>query len=86
MNNELVESINNVPLPDNLNKTLKMAELTASINDLKLGKSGGPDGILPEMLKYTLHEIASNLLPFYNRILVTGFFPEPCLKANYVLY
>ena len=51
-----------------------MAELTASINDLKLGKSGGPDGILPEMLNYRLHEIVSILLPFYYRILVTGLF------------
>lgn len=29
------------------------------------------------MLKYTLHERTSILLPFYNRILVIGFFPEP---------
>ena len=76
--NEPVEPINDA---DILNKPFTMAELTASINDLKLGKSGGPDGILPEMLKYTLHEIASILLPFYNRILVTGLFPEPWSKS-----
>lgn len=80
-NNEPVESVYDDGLHSNLNRLFTTAELTASINDMKLGKSGGPDGILPEMLKYTLHEIVPILLPFYNRILVTGYFPEPWSKS-----
>ena len=58
-----------------------MAELTASINGLNLGKSGGPNGILPEMLKYTLHEIASIMLPLYDMILITRLFQEQWSKS-----
>ena len=61
---------------DNFSKPFTMDELKSRVNDLKLGKAGEPDGILHEMIKYTLYEIAQILLPFYNRILITGEFPE----------
>lgn len=57
-----------------------MSELVSSVNDLKLGKlgkAGGPNGIVAEMIKATLQEIAPILLPFYNIILSTSTFPTP---------
>lgn len=33
------------------------------------------------MLRYTLHERAQILIPFYNRILITGPFLEPLSKS-----
>ena len=58
-----------------------MNELIASVNALKIGKASGPDGILAEMIKCTLHEIAPVLLPLYNRILNTGHFPSAWSKS-----
>ena len=51
-------------------------ELLSSVNALKLGTSGGPDGTLSEVIKSTINIIGPVLLPFYNRILRTGLFPQ----------
>ena len=47
-----------------------------SILNLKVGKSTGPSGILSEMIKCTLTAMSDILLPLYNAILVTSYFPE----------
>ena len=52
-----------------------MSELISSVNGLKVGKASGHDGILAEMIKTTLHEIAPILLPYYNKILSAWQFP-----------
>ncbi|MEW8484144.1 MAG: hypothetical protein AB2705_03130 [Candidatus Thiodiazotropha sp.] len=49
-------------------------ELYKSIKTLKLGRSGGPDGIVAEMITETVSTIAPVLLMLYNKILVTGKF------------
>ena len=53
-----------------------MSELGCSIRDLKLGKSGGPDGIIPEMISHTINEMSDIFLTLFNKILETGRFPE----------
>ena len=61
---------------DTLNAPFTMPELRCSIRDLKLGKSGGPDGIVPEMITHTTNEMADIFLTLFNKILETGCLPE----------
>ncbi|MEW8544944.1 MAG: reverse transcriptase family protein [Candidatus Thiodiazotropha sp.] len=68
-------------LDDYFNEPFSMDELTSSVNKLKLGKAGGPDGILSEMIKSTCSIVAPVLLSLYNRILELGNFPEPWGKS-----
>ena len=43
---------------ETFNAPFTMTELRCSIKDIKLGKSGGPDGIVPEMITHTTNEMA----------------------------
>ena len=53
-----------------------MSELRCSIRELKLGKSGGPDGIIPELITNTMNEMSEIFLALFNKIFETGCFPE----------
>ena len=63
---------------DTFNVPFSMTELRCIIRDLKLGKSEGPDGIVPEMITHTTNEMADIFLTLFNKIhvLETGCFPE----------
>ena len=61
---------------DTFNAPFTMSELRCSIRDLKLSKSGGPDGIIPEMITHTIYEMSDIFLTLFNTILETGRFPE----------
>ena len=73
-------NVNLLPELENIdaifNTPFSLEELQKSIISLKVGKSTGPSGILPEMIKCTLTDITDLLLPLYNTILVTSDFPE----------
>ena len=51
-------------------------ELHKSIKTLKLGRSGGSDGIIAEMINETISTIARVLLTLYNKIWLSGTFPN----------
>ena len=61
---------------DVFNVPFTMSELRNSIKNLKLGKSGGPDGLLAEMIINTINDISTVLLPLFNAILMKGEYPE----------
>ncbi|MEW8546755.1 MAG: reverse transcriptase family protein, partial [Candidatus Thiodiazotropha sp.] len=52
------------------------AEVRKGIMKLKSGKSGGPDGIVSEMLRNTLLDICPVLVVLFNKIFDLGDFPE----------
>ena len=53
---------------DMFNDELTMSELQNSKNSLKLGKSGGPDGLVAEIIIHTSNGISTILLPLFNKI------------------
>ena len=61
---------------DIFNQEFTMSELQNSIKCLKLGKSGGPDGLVAEMIINTTNGISTILLPLFNKILTLGEYPE----------
>ena len=61
---------------DTFNAPFSMSELRCSIRELKLGKSGGPDGIIPELITNTMNEMSEIFLALFNKIFETGCFPE----------
>ena len=70
--------INNVDnnVNDIFNMTFTEYELHKSIKTLKLGRSGGSDGIIAEMINETVSTIARVLLTLYNKIWLSGTFPN----------
>ena len=46
-----------------------MDELNTALNNTKLGKSSGPDGILPEILVFGGDHLKSSLLLLFNPFL-----------------
>ena len=53
---------------DMFNEEFTISELQNSKNSLKLGKSGGPDGLVAEMLINTINGISTFLLPLFDKI------------------
>ena len=60
-------------------------EVTASIRNLKLGKSAGPDKIVSEMLKYVDQNVADFLVQLFNKLNDEGIFPKEWSKSIIVL-
>ena len=61
---------------DVFNTPFHISEIRKSIRNLKLGKSGGLDGIVPEMVINTMNDISEILLILFNEIFNTGCFPN----------
>ena len=66
---------------DMFNSPFTEEELKTSISALKNGKASGPDGILAEMIKSTMHKILPILLLLYNKILSSGEFPHEWMRS-----
>ena len=58
------------------NEEFTMSELQSSTKSLKLGNSGGPDGLVAEMIINTTNGISTILLPLFNKILTLREYPE----------
>ncbi|MEW8548565.1 MAG: endonuclease/exonuclease/phosphatase family protein, partial [Candidatus Thiodiazotropha sp.] len=56
-------------------------EIIKAVKSLKMGKSAGLDGVLPEMFFHSLHLILPLLTRFFNRLFKTGDFPESWGKS-----
>lgn len=63
-------------LNDALNEPFTMSDLQNRIKSLKVGKSGGLDGLLAEMIINTVNGILSILVPIFNKILAFWEYPE----------
>lgn len=58
-----------------LDVEITVYEINKAVKNLKQSKSGGPDQLLNEFLKYGFDALRPYLLKLYNIILSTGFFP-----------
>ena len=59
-----------------------MDELNTALNNTKLGKSSGPDGILPEILVFGGDYLKSSLLLLFNHFWDTEVIPGDLIDAN----
>ena len=59
-----------------------MDELNTALNNTKLGKSSGPDGILREILVFGGDYLRSSLLLLFNRFWDTEVIPGDLIDAN----
>ena len=57
-----------------------------NIKCIRSGKSGGPDGILIEMLKTTILLICPILTNLLNKVMDSGEFPEAWGEVYYALF
>ena len=51
-------------------------EILKAVKSLKLGKSAGLDGVMPEMFVYGIEYILPMITRFFNRLFKTGDFPD----------
>ena len=58
------------------NADIMEEEILKAVKSLKLGKSAGLDGVIPEMLVYVIQYILPMLTRFFNRLFETGDFPD----------
>ena len=59
-----------------LNIMLSEQEIRVAINQLKLGKSCGPDNVINELFRYGVDALLPYLLKLYNTVFDSGCFPE----------
>ncbi len=81
-NNEDEQIINELeekekqPEFNTLSYTIKTHEIHSAINELKIGKAAGPDGISSEIIKACAPVITPVLDKMFNKILTTGNYPK----------
>ena len=63
-----------------------MDELNTALNNTKLGKSSGPDGILPEILVFGGDYLKSSLLLLFNCFWDTEVIPGDLIDANITVF
>ena len=61
---------------DELNIMLSEQEIRVAINQLKLGKSCGPDNVINELFRYGVDALLPYLLKLFNTVFDSGCFPE----------
>ena len=66
---------------DNLDLPITEEEIRASIRNLNLNRSGGPDGLCIEMFKVTVDIIMPYLHDLFNYLYEHGIFPEDWCKS-----
>ena len=64
-----------------LNKPISKEEVKQAIVRLKTGKSGGLDGVVPEMLKCSGEETVDFLAKLFNKIFDSGIYPKDWSQA-----
>ena len=69
------------PKKDIFDAPISEEEVKNNIKHIRSGKSGGPDGILIEMLKTTILMICPILTKLFNKIMDQGEFPESWGKS-----
>jgi hypothetical protein len=67
--------------PEELNIPFTYEEIVHAISALPNGKAPAADGIIIEMLKYTIQFISPILLILFNKILESGVFPDDWARA-----
>ncbi len=61
---------------DDLSFKIGAQEIECAINELKVGKAAGPDGINAEIIKASCPLIIRNITDLFNHILTTGSYPQ----------
>ena len=71
----------NANIDSELNADISGDEVKRAVQSLKKGKSGGTDGIVPEMLKLGGEEVITFLTKLFNKVFSSGVYPEEWSKA-----
>ena len=79
--NELKILEKNIAFRPETDAPVTCSEVKKAINNLKLGKSTGPDRILNEVIKYSHKVLVKSYVKIYNLILNTGCYPESWKKS-----
>lgn len=69
---------------EELNLNISLEEVSKAVNQLKTGKSGGPDKIINEFFIHGKHILAPILCTLFNKIYEKGYFPE-CWSEGFVI-
>lgn len=66
---------------DSLNSNILESEIINAIKSLKNNKAPGPDNIIGEFYKSSIHKMLPFLTKYCNYIFDKGLFPEECTMA-----
>ena len=75
------EATDDVLEEDILNSAITYQEVIDSINHLKAKKVAGPDGLIPDVFKYSCEAITYFCVHLFNRIFISGQYPEAWTEA-----
>ena len=78
----ILDDIEQNPIIEKLDDPITMEEVEKAINNTKVKKSSGPDGIIPEVLVYGGHVLRSFLLAIFNQTWQTELMPSDLTDAN----
>ena len=65
----------------NFNSEITIDEILNAVNSLKIDKSPGPDGLFAEFFKQSIDVILPLLNSLFNRLFLSGMFPESWSKS-----
>ena len=79
---EVLNEIEQMPVDESLAEPFTEEEFDKAIKNMKPGKSPGPDGILPETIKYGGNALKNYLLTFFNLFWITELLPSDLVNPN----
>ena len=78
----ILEELDSLPVKHDLDRPITEQELDKAIKNTKLGKSSGPDGILPETLVYSGPTLKNYLLKLFTTFWTTESLPADLINPN----
>ena len=78
----IADGIDQLPVIESVSRPIEEKELDQALRNTRLGKSPGPDGILPEILVNVGHRLRAFLLVLFNICWVTEIIPLDWMDAN----
>ena len=78
----IADGIDQLPVIESMSRPIEEQELDQALRNTRLGKSSGPDGILPVILVNGGHCLRAFLLDLFNSCWVTEIIPLDCIDVN----
>ena len=75
-----------IPIEDSLDLPITEEELDTALNNTKLGKSPGPDGVLPEILVHGGNTLRAFLFAIISMFWLTENLPSEVWDPNITIY
>ncbi len=79
---DILDDIERLSIMNHFDNLITMEELNTALKNIKLKKSPGPDGLLPEVLVHGGNNLRSLLLKIFNAFWVTESVPSDMIDAN----